>query len=176
MPLIVNRFDDWIEYTPDADDNRLIDEPMTVEIQSMSTAEYKAVQRSWGPKLQGKNAIGRAQKMVEAIIKKRVRNIRNLFVVDASGNELEVTDPEEMMSVAPPYLIDDLFEAITNASHLSKGTRKNLQSQSDSYSREIQPSRGTAASASERAPSKPANPVDKHLDNSGAAPAKLALT
>ena len=177
MPFTANRFDDWVEYIPDIGDNRLEVEPMTVEIQAMTTAEYKAVQRSWGPKLQGKNALGRAQRMVDKILRDRVRNVRLFFVEDhLTGDVSEVTDLDEVLRLAPAELQDDLFEAITKASHLSAGLRKKSQRQSGSFSVETQPSAGTAETANVRAASKPDSPADKPYDSSEGAKVRLAQT
>jgi len=177
MPFHIDRFDDWVEYIPDIGDNRLLPDPMSVEIQAMSTAEYKAVQRAWGPKLQGKQAIGRAQRMVEKIVRERVRGVK-LCTVDnhTTGETFALETGEDLLAYAPASLIDDIFEAITNASHLSAGLRKNLQRQSASSSQEIPPSPGTAETASGRAASKPSNPADKPFVSSEAATVKPAQT
>jgi len=173
MPLIVDRFDDWAEYIPDVGDNRLEETPMSVEIRAMSTAEYKAVQRRWGPKLQGKQALGRAQRMVEKIIAERVRDVRHCIVVNhTTGDEVIPKTASDLLEHAPASLIDDIFAAIIDASHLSAGLRKNLQRQSDSSSRTIPPSPGTAENASGRVASKPANPAEKPFAGSETATEK----
>lgn len=152
MPLIVDQFDDWVEYIPDIHENRLEAEPMTVEIQSLSTGEYKAIQRRWGPRLQGKQALTRAQRMVEKIITDRVRNIRLLKVRNhETGEILDVKTPAQLLEHAPPALIDDIFAAIVDSSHLSAGLKKKSHSRSDSSTREIHRSDGTAIAASGKA-------------------------
>ena len=167
MPLVIDQFDDWVEYVPDIAENRLEQEPMTVEIQGMTTGEYKAVQRKWGPKLQGKQALGRAQRMVEKIVLDHVRNVRlcKLHNHD-TGEIIDIKTAEQLLEHAPPGLIDDIFNAIVDASHLSAGLKKKSSSQSDSSAAEIRPSGGTAKPASGRAPSKPTSPAEKPFDGS----------
>lgn len=155
MPLIVDQFDDWVTYVPEIGTNRLEQEPMTVEIQCMSTAEYKSVQRKWGPKLQGKNALSRAQRMVEKIIRERVRNVRLCFVENhTTGERFPLESGDDLIAHAPAALVDDIFAAITDASHLSSGLKKNSSSLSDFSAAEIPPSRGIVKPAKEKAESK----------------------
>lgn len=155
MPLIVDRFDDWVTYVPDIGDNRTESEPMTVEIQCMTTAEYKAVRRAWAPRLQGKKGTSRAEKLVDKIISERVRNVRLCSVRNhTTGETFELSTAADLLEHAPSALIDDIFGAITDASQLSDGVKKSSSSRYGSSTAEIQPSPGTAKTASGKAESK----------------------
>ena len=167
MPRIVEQLDGWNVYVPDVDDNRIDSDPMTVEIQSMNTAEVKRWQRAWGPRLQGKNAIARARKMTEEIVSNRCRNVVG-YTVDG----VEIETGEDLITHGESDVIEDCFNAVIKASHLSAGLKKNLASLSDSYSAEIPPSDGTAEAASERVKSSPKPQAAKVSAGSATVPEK----
>jgi len=125
MARIIEDVDQWVEYVPDVDDNRIDPDPMTVEICPMTTGEIKRMGRQYGAQLSNKKkSIERAQKLTAAIISERVRNVKNYSfrgTVIETGEQLVETETE---------LIDDVFEAITKISKLQDGLKKKLNSSS----------------------------------------------
>lgn len=121
-------FEDWVEYTPEALDNRDSPEPMTLEIKPMSAAEQQRHRLVEGPKLADKaNGIRNAERLVSKMLKERVRNIAGLAmeVHGADGVKVvEITDPAQFDECAPEELRVDIFRAILDGNKLAEGVKK----------------------------------------------------
>ena len=126
MGIYVDIPDGWVDYTPKAMGNREDPDPTTVEIQPMNAAELREFQRRFGPAMRGKNADQHAVKLVRKLLCDRVRAVRNCYF------QGEITTGDELAERGPSALIDDVFTAIVDLSHLQEGLRKKSESPSDS--------------------------------------------
>lgn len=128
MGIRIEAFEsEWVEYVPDVLDNRLDDEPMTCEIHPLSAGEMRELSRRYGSQLAGKNSASHAVRLLERVISTRVRNIRNCYV----GRE--ITTGAELAEHGLSAMIDDIFAAIVDLSHLSKGVKKSSQAPCGSF-------------------------------------------
>ena len=113
--------EDVREYVPDWNDNREKPEPeqIVLELAPMTGGELRAAQRQ----ALGKNGqvnFKSAQAAIERIIKARVMGITNLS--DILGRP--VVNGEELWDRAEQPLIDEVYNALTEISTLSKGMKK----------------------------------------------------
>lgn len=139
----VDLIEDWVDFTPEIDGNREDDDPMIMEIQSMSSEERRAFSRRLPAKLLKSKEITRGQKLVERILAERVRNIRNYQV----GRDVILTG-EELAQHGEEAVIDEIYEAITDLSILKEGMREKSPSQSVSSTAKTAPGNGAALGVS----------------------------
>jgi hypothetical protein len=124
---------DWVDYIPDALDNRSDPDPIVCEIRPMSVRELRAMQSTYGSRLAGKNAGKRMLALFTRLATERVRNIRNCHVWG------DITTGAELAERGPPALFDDIVAAIVDLSHLQEGLAKKSSSPSDSSPAETGP-------------------------------------
>ena len=112
----VTTTEDWTPYIPDVDDNKDDPEPVSVELHPLTAEENRAYQRGLVGKRIGGNLIERSHKVQERIFRDRVRNVKNYRV-----NGVPVLSGEDLFKRGEQAFIDDVYEALTNLSVLSKG-------------------------------------------------------
>lgn len=144
------------EYIVDIDDNRQDEDPFGVVLLPMTAAEVNAIERSAGEFTGGKiNFTERAQLQVREIFAKRVVRVWNYSIPHKKTRErirpqtglglylaiLEHGDEHESK------VIDDIVQAVKLQSHLRKGLRETLSSQSDAQVLAMMSGAGAAGSA-----------------------------
>jgi hypothetical protein len=132
MGIRIDLTDDWVEYVPDVLGNRADLEPTTMEIHPMSASELRSFQARYGSSLRGKQADKRAAQLVRRVLTERVRNIQNCYV------QRQICTGEELAEYGLSALIDDVFTAIMDLSHLQEGLKKKFDSPCVSPRRAVQ--------------------------------------
>jgi hypothetical protein len=141
MPRIIEQLEDWVEYTPELDDNRSDESPVTMEIRPMSAEEYRASQRSLAVGSQ-KKIIARSQKVIQRTLARRVRNVRNYVMFGKA-----ITTGEDLALHGENDMCDDVYKALHNISALSDGLKKKSNSPSGSSKSTTSPPTGGDARA-----------------------------
>lgn len=149
MARILSLEEDWVEWLPSIDGNRDSEDPVSMELRPMSAEEYRAATR--GIALgSGKQALARAQRVVQRIITERVRNVKNYSI----GGP--IVTGEDLAKRGEVDIVDEVFEALKNISVLGDGLKKKLTSPSDSLPTPTTP-RGNGVASSAKV-THPANP------------------
>ena len=120
---------EWVEYVPDIGDNRDDPEPCIMEIRPMSTREVREMQVQAAREIsKGKKsqAIKVSMRLVERVISERVRNVQGCHI------RQDILTGEDLVEWGTGELIDDVWQAIQDISHLREGLKKKSVSSSDS--------------------------------------------
>lgn len=158
MARLVKRTEDATWYVPDIGDNREDEDPFMVLLSPLNGAEMRKLEQAGMGKLtkaRGQiNFFKRAQDIQERIVKERVLEVKNYAVQDESGDVFTPKNGEDLLKAvllvgaAEAEVIDDIVEALKDASKLDEGLLKNLKLQFDSPQVETQPlGNGVALSA-----------------------------
>lgn len=125
---------DVITYVPQYGDNRTDPNPLEVDIHPLSRREADAYRKQIKFS-QKKGFRGDFESNIRDVQKRQftdnVRAVRN-FLDGKTGEE--IADVKQFYSEAPDDLIEEIFDAMLNASLLSEDDVKNSGSQSDSPS------------------------------------------
>ena len=134
------KIEGWITYVPATDDNRLDENPVTVEILPLKVKETRDLAKTVAARrAKGGGVITDSVEKNTRLLRSHVRNIRNLSI---EGRP--ITTMEELEASNLTQLYNEIEEAVNDISVLDEGDVKNFRRQSDGQ-RESEP--GTAASA-----------------------------
>jgi hypothetical protein len=135
MARLIKRIEDATWYAPDIDDNREDSEPFMVLLSPLSGAEMRKLEQAGMGNLtknRGQvNFYKRIQAIQERILKERVVEVKNYAVQDPEGNVFAPKNGEELLQAvlavgaAEAEVIDDIVEALKDASKLEEGLIKN---------------------------------------------------
>lgn len=124
--------EDWTEYVPAYGGNRDDAEPMTVEVHALTAGETRAYSRKAVSRLKGKaddQSMAKASDAAEAVTRMVfVENVRNIRGFSVNGEPM--VDVGTFYDAAPLQLVQEIAQAIEDETHLSKGRRDRLTSQS----------------------------------------------
>ena len=130
-----------VDYVPDIEDNRNDPDPFVVRIKPMTAAEMKMLERSMGEMTAGKaaNFLERADKVARAIFKRCVVSVRGYTARSKDGTVMTPSTGVELYDAvnscgdpAESAVIDDIYAAIKDHSHLRAGLPEVLRSRSGS--------------------------------------------
>lgn len=122
---------DAVWYSPDYKDNRDLpeDQRFAVEILPMTAHEMRRVEESHGKITKAKiNFSKRYNAIREAVLRRCVSNVKNLFVSEVCGGKRtrkEIKDVSGLVQIAPEEVLEDIFTAIKDNSILDDGIVKN---------------------------------------------------
>jgi len=135
MARVVKRIDEETWYVPDIEDNRNDPEPFAVLISPLSGSEMRKLEQAGMQSLtksRGQvNVYKRIQDIQERIIRDRVLEVKNYSVAKKDGTIFEPTNGKELLDAvllsgaAEAEVIDDIVEAMKDASRLEEGILKN---------------------------------------------------
>lgn len=160
LQITLAKSEDVSTYVPDFADNRELAADgrpcLEVDIVPMSGADYDRLQSATmgGKRAKGSDFMRRAAKLVQRVIDERVVAVRGFEVCDAAGNVVDrpATGAALYRAVmaadaAAGALIDDIFEAIRDASVLGAGDLGKLRPPSGISSPKARQNDGGAARA-----------------------------
>ena len=120
--------DELVWHTVDYADNAEQENPLQVQIHTLSVAEYGAEERNvMGAIPRGgrkkANFMAQAERLRARVLKKRVKAVRNAHERREDGNIHPIRTIEELLACAnvPSEVLDDIFEAIKEVSVLGAG-------------------------------------------------------
>ena len=143
MARVIKRIDDATWYVPEIDDNRTDPDPFMVLITPLSGVEMRKLERAGMGKLtrnRGEiNFLKRAQDTQEKIISEKVLDVKNYSVLNPTTNEVltpangsDLVKAVLLAGAKEIEILDDILEAMKDASRLDEGVLENLKLQSDS--------------------------------------------
>lgn len=127
---------DGVWYAPDIDGNRDDPDPFEVFIHPMTAGDMKRVERGMGEYTAGKiNFAERGQKQVREIISKCVTDARGYSIWNTkTGEKITPRNGAALYAAIMDHgddkeasILDDVFQAIKDASHLKAGLRETLR-------------------------------------------------
>jgi hypothetical protein len=135
MARVIKRIEDATWYAPDIGDNREDSDPFMVLLSPLSGSEMRKLEQAgMGNLTKNRGQINfykRVQAIQERIVKERVIEVKNYAVEDKDGNVVEPKNGEELLQAvlavgaAEAEVIDDIVEALKDASKLEEGLIKN---------------------------------------------------
>lgn len=138
-------------YVPDIEDNRADPDPFRVQISPMSGAELNELEATQGKFTKGAsvNFVKRGQLIVERLFSNRVHAVEGYSIAgetpkDGAALYRAIMTHGDESEVA---IIDDIVDAVKNASKLDDGLLEKLTSQSGSQHPETRSSGGAARDA-----------------------------
>ena len=135
MARVVKHIDEATWYAPDIGDNRDDSDPFMVLLSPLSGAEMRKLEQAGMQsitKSRGQiNVYKRIQDIQEKIIRTRVLEVKNYSICDVNGTTVTPTNGKELLEAvllvgaSEAEVIDDIVEALKDASRLDEGIRKN---------------------------------------------------
>lgn len=135
MARVIKRIEDATWYVPDIADNREDPDPFMVLLSPLSGSEMRKLEQSGMANMtrnRGQvNFYKRVQDIQERIIKERVIEVKNYSVQDPEGtifapkNGAELLQAVLLVGASEAEVIDDIVEALKDASRLEEGLVKN---------------------------------------------------
>lgn len=135
MARVIKRIEDTTWYVPDIGDNREDPEPFAVLLSPLSGSEMRKLEQAGMTNLtknRGQvNFYKRVQDIQERIVKERVVEVKNYAVQGKDGSILEPKNGAELLEAvllvgaSEAEVIDDIVEALKDASKLEEGLVKN---------------------------------------------------
>ena len=114
------REEDVVTYIPEADDNRFHDKPWSVDLVPMTAAEQRKYLMTVSSSKEGAQRVKQANSVLGRIFRDRVVQVHNL--TDIRGRE--ITTGEELFDRSETEYIDEIWAALTKASQLRGGLKK----------------------------------------------------
>ena len=134
MARVIKRIEDTTWYVPDIGDNRDDEDPFMVLLSPLSGSEMRKLEQAGMTNLtknRGQvNFYKRVQDIQERIVKERVVEVKNYAVQCKDGSILEPKNGSELLEAvllvgaSEAEVIDDIVEALKDASRLEEGLVK----------------------------------------------------
>jgi len=135
MARVIKHIEEATWYAPDVDDNRDDSEPFMVLLTPLSGAQMRKLEQTGMQSLtKGRGQVNfykRVQDIQEKIIKDRVTEVKNYTVMKPDKTVFAPKDGKELLEAillvgaSEAEVIDDIVEALKDASKLSEGIIKN---------------------------------------------------
>ena len=135
MARVIKRIEDTTWYIPEIGDNRDDEDPFMVLLSPLSGSEMRKLEQAGMTNLtknRGQvNFYKRVQDIQERIVKERVVEVKNYAVQCKDGSILEPKNGAELLEAvllvgaSEAEVIDDIVEALKDASRLEEGLVKN---------------------------------------------------
>ena len=130
MPIIAPKLEpelsEWVTFAPEYMGNRDTEDPATMEIRPLSTADTMRYEDMINPRQEGGRTRDNTTTITARMLRENVRNLHGFFLEGPDGEKTEIKTPEELWR-APGLqpVIAEIQRALVDVSVLQEGQVKN---------------------------------------------------
>ena len=117
--------DEWSDFVPEAYDNRVDSDPVSMKVHWLSGEEYRKYRKMTVFKQKHGDLQMNTEDINRKILAANVKEVKNYSI---NGRAIE--SGEDFYRFAEPDFIDELLDVVTNLSRLEAGSQDSLSSQS----------------------------------------------